>query len=317
MKFKTFTAAGRYAWKTTFIPYEGDRVYPSNYNFVHYFLGYPQGKNRAVATLFYFLLGGFIFTPLKNILKLCTEFPLALMRYGSEHYVNRLKILPILIAILPGILTYPVFYVSMLCHLLVSTVTSPVRSAREAARIHASLGILSVLVSIAGYTALTILLAPVIVTLASAVAGGAGTAALTTIASGSGAMGNIAAYILLVLSHLGFNVVAAPMVGAGILAAWSAVTYALNSVREYFTELPSKPSRQKHTYDVIDVEPTPTPAPHSSWVDMTEAGLQKAQDACNCSKKPKWEQEFFGSPLASPQKWQSQEEPEQTSSLSL
>lgn len=260
MKYKNLSEASRYAWNTTFVPFHKD--YPERFRFVHYFLGFPPiSHTQFIEIFFYFLFCGFIFTPLKNLVKMVTEFPLAWLKHTLKHLEKSLGERSFL-TILPYIALKTLSTVLAPIYFLVRTITSPVTSAREAAKYHPLFGFFSILCSIAGLIALTIVLAPAIAGLASSLGL---TSLLTTIGATPG-LSPLASVIVFALQQIGIPL-SAPLIGASILAAFAAIIHTVNSIREYCTELLSIP-RYVVSLNEVDMAGAP-----NSWVSMIEFGL--------------------------------------------
>lgn len=290
MKFKSLATATNHAWYATFRPFHEEKIgqRARQHGFLNYFLGFPQGKNRGLAIFFYVILGGFIFTPLKNFIKMLTEFPLALLRFGLVFLEQSMKHSKSLF----GGPLYEVFRLVTLCvtiaHLLVRTLTSPITSAREAARVHPVLGLISVLFSLAGLSLITIALAPFIAVCASSF----GLTSFLAVTGNASSLSQLASGILLVLSEAGF-VITAPMVGAAIIATCSAFAYALNATREYLTELPVKPKYSSITRKNYTVVQENVLSSSRSWVDMLESGLQKTGGCKASEERDRIDEDFF------------------------
>ena len=137
---------------------------------VNAFFGFPR-KGNTWNKIEYFFLLGCIITPIKNLVRLLTQYPLVTLenkvhsvwKQWQKQCVNqgiydywKQKPLKTLLYSIP-------YGISRGLRLYLGCVFSPITSARKAGRKHLALGALSVFVSIASYVLLSFFAAPVMV----------------------------------------------------------------------------------------------------------------------------------------------------------
>jgi hypothetical protein len=120
------------AWKETFLP-----NMPDESGFAEYFLGWPKTQS-TLAKIAYVMLGGWIVSPVQNLIKLLTEFPLKCLAESVGYFKDLVLLLtptstlgkPAVTALL-GFLQLA-HGITEGARLLVRTVTSPVTSFKAA-----------------------------------------------------------------------------------------------------------------------------------------------------------------------------------------
>ncbi|STX28558.1 Uncharacterised protein [Legionella beliardensis] len=231
------------AWQETFLPDMTDEQRKQT-NFAEYFLGWPA-KNGLVSKIAYVVFFGWLFTPLKNMVKLSTEL---LMKVVSES-INYLK--HQVYAIAPTSVSGQVVRSMALiilnglhalaegARLLIRTVTSPIVSAQAGWNKHPLLGLLSVTCTLAALVGLSIVASPVMAIVSAKL----GIAVGLNLIANVPILPQIAYPILWVLGKLG--IAATPtLIGAATLSMLSTAATLINGIRESFTKAPPTSSIQ-------------------------------------------------------------------------
>ena len=253
-------------------------------------LEYPQ-KNTLAEWSYYIFTAKFILAPVKNLLKVVAEYvptviqdtALYLNDGARKSYTDANAIKnPLAFAIVKagaglGILaTGAVFGLAKGVELLTGSVTSPMRSFRDAWRIHPILGVTSAVVSIATTAAVAFFATPALLGLLPL----AGSATVTAIAlEVSSGLATIAAPVLSFTGLSGISLLTSNLaaVGAGLLGAGFALLaspakLASSKIWTYLSREVTIPAPEKK----VDSRPVTPETPPSPTIKVTEERLTQS-----------------------------------------
>jgi hypothetical protein len=265
------------AWEETFLP-DMSSEQRKNTGFTEYFLGWPA-KNGIGSKIAYVVLLGWLFTPVKNSIKLSTEF---LLKATSES-INYLKhklyetsatsvagqvVRSIGLLALNGL-----HAIAEGARLLIRTITSPIVSAKAGWKIHPVLGVLSGVSSAIAYVGLGLVAAPAIIAVGVKLGIIAGLNAISSVP----VLSNIAYPLVWLLGKLGVSVTPA-LVGAAVLSTAAVAATAVNGTREGLTVLPgASDSKMQVEHRVSSIKAKKPESPNrSDFEDDWDLGISSS-----------------------------------------
>jgi hypothetical protein len=163
------------------------------------FMGWPENYNAY--SIVEYALGGFVFSPLKNSVKLITEFTPFILEVSAHWAIDQLKAnYPDEKTIPKPLLRYTaqaastlaigllgaIYYVAKAARFLLRTVSSPIKSFQEGWKIHPLLGIASGMITLAAVITISIFTAPATLLVIGKIAG-AGAAGTVAAVAGKAA----------------------------------------------------------------------------------------------------------------------------------